>query len=351
MARVSKKKQNKRNSSAVVVPKYPRHDLERALRIPKGILDQNAGQECTEQEAARYIGVKYNRGPYSVEVSSAAKFGLVSKPASGRLALTDLARKILKPQSPSDKLSGLREAVLRAPEISDVYNHYRNENLPDAQFFENAITDRFNIPSGKVSEFKDVFLTTLRYAQLLEEHDGKQRVIDATEQLSSPTEKSATLKRLEKEVKVVAGDTCFVMMPFALPIGSYYEKIYAPAIEKAGLRPLRADDEIFKTGKIIDQIWSGIQSSKVLIAELTGRNPNVYYELGLAHASGKPVVLVCSSEADVPFDLRHIRVIYYETTDPFWGQKLIDKIAENVLSAIQNPAEVVFQTALRSDKT
>ena len=93
------------------------------------------------------------------------------------------------------------------------------------------------------------------------------------------------------------------MQPFASPLGDYYEKIYRPAIEKAGLRPVRADAEIFATGKIMDQVWSGINSVKVLVAELTSRNPNVFYELGLAHALKKPVVLVSAREEDVPFDL------------------------------------------------
>jgi hypothetical protein len=111
---------------------------------------------------------------------------------------------------------------------------------------------------------------------------------------------------------------------------------------------VRADADIFGTGKIIDQIWSGINASKVLVAELTTRNPNVFYELGLAHALDKPVVLVSSNEEDVPFDLKHIRVIYYDVTDPFWGQKLIDKVAENIVSALKNPEEAVFKRALES---
>jgi hypothetical protein len=78
------------------------------------------------------------------------------------------------------------------------------------------------------------------------------------------------------------------------------------------------------------------------------RNPNVFYELGLAHALKKPVVLVSSNSDDVPFDLQHIRVIYYYVTDPFWGQKLIEKVAENILSAIKNPEEAIFQRALES---
>jgi hypothetical protein len=115
---------------------------------------------------------------------------------------------------------------------------------------------------------------------------------------------------------------------------------------------MRADADIFGTGKIIDQIWRGITSAKILVAELTDRNPNVFYELGLAHALNKPVVLVCSrsSEQDVPFDLQHIRVIYYDMTDPFWGNKLIEKIAENILSAIKNPEEALFKAALESKR-
>ena len=81
----------------------------------------------------------------------------------------------------------------------------------------------------------------------------------------------------------------------------------------------------------------------MLVAELTTKNPNVFYELGLAHALRKPVVLVSSNEEDVPFDLRHIRVIVYDQKDPFWGQKLIDKVADNIKSAIANPEDAIFR--------
>ena len=121
------------------------------------------------------------------------------------------------------------------------------------------------------------------------------------------------------------------------------------AIKKAGLRPVRADDDIFATGKIIDQVWSGINAAKVLVAELTSRNPNVFYELGIAHTLRKPVVLVSSNEEDVPFDVRHIRVIYYDVNDPFWGNKLSEKVAENILSAIKNPEEAIFKTTTNGE--
>jgi len=324
-------------------PSYPRHTLERAMRIPTAILEQNAGRECTEEESAKYVGVKYNKGPYIQEIISCVKYDLLERPESGKLKLTDNARKILKPQSSGERDAGLRKSAINAEVLSEVYSHYRGENLPDEEFFNNALTDTFKIPKEKVKEFREIFFSTMEFAKLIEEHDQKFRLIDATTDYTNPSEPTKALKKLEKKVKVKTGDTCFVMMPFGPPLGTYYDKVYKPAIEKAGLTPMRADDDLFGTGKIMDQIWIGINSAKILVAELTSRNPNVYYELGLAHALHKPVVLVSNTEEDVPFDLNHIRVIYYDMTDPFWGQKLIDKLAENILSAIKNPEEAILK--------
>ena len=68
------------------------------------------------------------------------------------------------------------------------------------------------------------------------------------------------------------------------------------------------------------------------------------YELGLAHALHKPVILECSqaNEEDVLFDLRHVRVIYYDKDDPFWGMKLLEKAAENMLSVMQDPKDAIL---------
>lgn len=340
----TRKKTAPPNSSKTA--KYPRHTLEKVLRIPQAIQEQNAGQPCSEREAAQFLGVGFG-GSFQVEVSSALKYGLLERKGPGQIAITDLSRKIIRPQQPEDQLIGLREAAIKAPDIGEVYQHYRGENLPDPQFFRNALIDKFKIPEDKASEFESIFLETMREAKLLDEHSGKRRILDVSKEPSTDASDDR-LKKLGKQVSIKSTDTCFVMMPFANPIGSYYSTIYEPAIQKAGLTPIRADADIFGTEKIIDQIWQGINNSKILVAELTHRNPNVFYELGLAHALNKPVVLICSNESDVPFDLQHIRVIYYDVTDPFWGNKLIEKIAENILSALRTPEEAVFKAALQA---
>lgn len=324
--------------------KFPRHPLAKALRIPSMLFEQNAGKSCTRQEAAKFFGLSSPVGPFSVEISSSLKYGLLEQPESGKIQPTELAKKILRPQSPTDAIDGYRQAILNAPDLSEVYQHYRGENLPDDQFLRNTVVETYKVPAELFSEFKQVFIESLETAELLSRHGEKIRVTDATGSDVSTPEPSERLKRLEKATNIGAHDTCFVMQPFAAPLGDYYEKIYKVAIEKAGLRAIRADAEIFATGKIMDQVWQGINSAKVLVAELTTRNPNVFYELGLAHALRKPVVLVSAKEEDVPFDLQHIRVIYYDVNDPFWGSKLIEKVAENILSAIRNPEEAVFKS-------
>ena len=139
-----------------------------------------------------------------------------------------------------------------------------------------------------------------------------------------------------------ANGECFVIMPFGGWFDDYYETVYQPAIESAGLAPKRADD-IYRPGTIVNDIWSYTKSARIILADLSGKNPNVFYELGLAHALEKPVVLVSSNQEDVPFDLRHIRVILYDQGDPFWGQKLVDKLADNIQSALADPEDAIFR--------
>ena len=130
------------------------------------------------------------------------------------------------------------------------------------------------------------------------------------------------------------------MMPFGSWFDRYYQEVYVPAIKEAGLEPTRAD-ELFSTGSVVEQIWEQISKSRVLLADLTDKNPNVFYELGLAHAASKPVVFTAARIDDVPFDLRHLRVIVYETRDPDWAPKLRKLITEYLRNTIKDPAKSI----------
>ena len=98
-------------------------------------------------------------------------------------------------------------------------------------------------------------------------------------------------------------DFCFTIMPYGDWFDVYYNKIYAPAIEEAGLISKRADD-LYRPSSIVHDIWQYTKECQLVLADLTGKNPNVLYELGLAHAIAKPVILIVESMEDIPYDLR-----------------------------------------------
>lgn len=104
-------------------------------------------------------------------------------------------------------------------------------------------------------------------------------------------------------------DLVAVMMPFSLEFRGVYEAIKR-ATEQCGLRCLRADD-IWEESTIVQDIFNLIYRAQVVIVDFTGKNPNVMYETGIAHTLGKHVVPISQSLDDVPFDMRHHRVLKY----------------------------------------
>jgi len=90
---------------------------------------------------------------------------------------------------------------------------------------------------------------------------------------------------------------------------------------------------------VIRDIQEAIRRADLVLCEMTDRNPNVFYELGLAHAVGKPAILVSSAEEDVPFDLRHIRIIFYNYRLAGWEAKLKKEICSAATAVIRS-AEV-----------
>ena len=104
---------------------------------------------------------------------------------------------------------------------------------------------------------------------------------------------------------------CFVIMPFRTDLDPIHQTIREAVALNNGLTCERADD-ISSVGVVVDEVWERICEAQVVVAEATGRNANVFYEMGLAHAIGKPVVILAQSASDIRFHLQHRRVILYE---------------------------------------
>jgi len=141
---------------------------------------------------------------------------------------------------------------------------------------------------------------------------------------------------------------CFVIMPFGGEFDGYYTKIYSKAIKKCNLKPVRVDD-LFRASNIVKDIWDLTLKAKIILADLTGKNPNVFYELGLAHAIGKPAVILTKSLEDIPFDLRQIRAIIYDTKHAGWEKKLQSDIDKAIKETIDNPTSFFMNDIAKDD--
>lgn len=126
----------------------------------------------------------------------------------------------------------------------------------------------------------------------------------------------------------VREDLCFVLMPFKPELKPVYEDHIRKVVTGLGLECQRADD-LFRPTVIIEDIWESINRARVIVADLTGKNPNVFYEVGVAHTLGKDVILITQSIKDVPFDLHHVRHIRYEYTPR--GMEVFEQQLKNTI--------------------
>jgi hypothetical protein len=124
----------------------------------------------------------------------------------------------------------------------------------------------------------------------------------------------------------------FVLMPFDPRFNDIYKFGIKGAADEVGAYAERVDEQIFGEG-ILDRIFNQISKADVIVADMTGRNPNVFYEVGYAHALGKTVLLLTQSTDDIPFDLKHRQHIVYggqiESLRRELGPKLQWAIAES----------------------
>lgn len=104
----------------------------------------------------------------------------------------------------------------------------------------------------------------------------------------------------------------FVIMPFSVINNSVYVRIIQKIGRDTGKKVLRGDD-FFQQKHIMSEVWSCIYNASLIIADCTGNNPNVMYELGIAHTLGKPVIAITKdSHINLGFDIQSLRTIRYE---------------------------------------
>lgn len=124
----------------------------------------------------------------------------------------------------------------------------------------------------------------------------------------------------------------FVLIPFSDEFTDIYEVGIKLACKEAGAFCEKVNEQEFE-GSILERIYNQIAKADIIIADMSGRNPNVFYETGYAHALDKQVILLTQDADDIPFDLKHYPHIVY-------GGKIISlktQLEKRVRWCIENP--------------
>ena len=126
----------------------------------------------------------------------------------------------------------------------------------------------------------------------------------------------------------------FVIMPFTEDWSDdIWGQVIKPAVQDSGMIPVRADDLYGQN--IMEDVWQSILKAAVIICDTTGRNPNVFYELGIAHTLGKKVILLTQKIDDIPFDLQAYRHIEY-VNSLSGGSQLKDTLKKYIKETLAN---------------
>jgi hypothetical protein len=333
---------------------FPKNILEESILIPKAIDEKNAGNPMHSSDLSKALSYNLvNDWRYLDLLKSANLYGLVSGTGqAATVSLEKLGQDIVSPSSTKERQQALLSAFRHVPDFKDVESFYGGKKIPEDEFFLNTLTRNFKIPKDRVEKFAEIFKKNLEFLKSFNAYHPEEPVEDRTEPIIEYTPGTDSVSSKETRVRKFL-DTCFVMMPFGEWFDLYYQDLYVPAIREAGFEPVRAD-ELFSTGSVVEQIWEQITKAKIVLADLTDKNPNVFYELGLAHAAIKPVIFVSSKLDDIPFDLRHLRVIIYEVREPNWGDKLKKNISDYLRNANKEPEKSIphpFRASFENKKS
>ncbi len=123
-------------------------------------------------------------------------------------------------------------------------------------------------------------------------------------------------------------------MPFDKSFDDLYQLGIKAACEEAGAHCERVDEQLFDEN-ILQRVYNQISKADLIVAEMTGRNPNVFYEVGYAHALGKRAILLTRTSEDIPFDLKHYPHLVHQSRIA----ELKAELFKRVKWAIENPKD------------
>jgi hypothetical protein len=257
-------------------------------------------------------------------------------------------------------------AIKKFEPFRNLYERLKNNKLPAREVMLDYVQE-VEMPEDQRGECVDTFVLNAKFLRLLRTISGSQRLVPieqvieegtsvgplgaSGETTSDGTLPVAVLQSVENEAEEDFSKICFYITPIGDP-GSEHrrhsdfmmEYIIQPAVKEFGLKVIRAD-QMSKPGMIGKQVIEHILRSRLVVADLSFHNPNVFYELCLRHTTRLPTVQLRREVDTIPFDLNQYRTIPIETRDPY---TLLPKV-QTYTAEVTNQVRRALQDAESGD--
>ena len=343
---------------------FPAASFEEALTLANAIQKHAAGQKVRRFTLFDQMGKSPDSGSSRQLIVNSNKYGLTKGGYTAEhLELTPDGKLATGGEVPPREKHKVRFklAIERIVPFKALYEAQKGNRLPASSVLEDLAKEQ-GIPGVDTKECVEMFIVNAKFLGFLKPIAGAERIVPIEQVLdelpAKPIDGNVVAKAapnasdhgVEPSPRSDAHDwdkICFYISPIGdegtehrqhadLFLGSIVE----PALEEFGLTVVRAD-RIGKPGMITAQIIEHVLMSKLVIADLSYHNPNVFYELCLRHVCRLPTVQIIRKADKIPFDLDQFRTIQIDTTDVFTLvpnlQTYKAEIATQVRMALKDP--------------
>jgi len=359
----SAKKSRKRRTARP----YPSSPFEEVVTLASTLFKTGSGLAVRRLTVFDELGKSPDSSASRELVTNSNKYGLTKGSYNAeQLELTEVGRRVVDPEfKPREQLRAkIESAILKIEIFRALYESVGGKKLPARSYLVDACKEQ-NIPDEHIEEAVDTFILNLRTVGLLKTLSGAERVVSidmALDELpsgaiglsdtdaGSNSEKRDTVGALITSAQASYESACFMITPIGdidseerkhadLIMGSFVE----PVLDEFELTAVRAD-KIDKPGIITRQVIDYIVNARLVIADLSFNNPNVFYELALRHAIRKPIVQIIREGDRIPFDVNQMRTIKIDLTDVYSAIPTIESvkadIGNQIRRAMENPDQV-----------
>ncbi|BAS26754.1 hypothetical protein [Limnochorda pilosa] len=342
---------------------FPSMTFREALQLADAIQEHASGARVRRLTLFDAMGRSAESSASRDLVTASGQYGITKGGYNAEyLELTPLGTQATSPESSERERAHARMqlAIAKIQPFNALYEAFKNSRMPSAEVMRDKLRE-IGIDEEYLSEAVDAFILNGQYTGIITEIAGAERIVSFDQALegksSEKSSKAAILTASESpmisEEAPRPGErpewhtTCFYITPIGtegseerLHSDLFLGSIIEPALAELGLNVVRAD-QIEKPGMITRQIIEYILKSRLVIADLSFHNPNVFYELSLRHACRLPTVQVVRKSDRIPFDIDQFRTVQVDTSSIYTLVPKLESyraaVANQIRMALENP--------------